>query len=93
DIAVVALPASGRNFEIEPFYEEELLAVAPADSLMPDGGPDASFMRDRTLLLYEGGNTRRAIDAWLASRSRRMSSASPMRTVISRQGMDFLATA
>jgi DNA-binding transcriptional LysR family regulator len=24
-------------------------------------------MRDRTLLLYEGGNTRRAIDAWLAA--------------------------
>ncbi|NYT34882.1 LysR family transcriptional regulator [Rhizobium sp. WYCCWR 11128] len=67
DIAVVALPASGRNFEIEPFYEEELLAVAPAGSLMPEGGPDAAFMRDRTLLLYEGGNTRRAIDAWLAA--------------------------
>lgn len=66
DIAVVALPASGRNFEIEPFYEEELLAVAPAGSLMPDGGPDAAFMRDKTLLLYEGGNTRRAIDAWLS---------------------------
>ena len=67
DIAVIALPASGRNLEIEPFYEEELLAVAPAGSRMPDGGPDAAFMRDRTLLLYEGGNTRRAIDAWLAA--------------------------
>ncbi|MET3754189.1 DNA-binding transcriptional LysR family regulator [Rhizobium binae] len=67
DIAVVALPASGRNFEIEPFYEEELLAVAPVGSLVPEGGPDAAFMRDRTLLLYEGGNTRRAIDAWLAA--------------------------
>ncbi|WP_434712727.1 LysR family transcriptional regulator [Rhizobium sp. YTUHZ045] len=67
DIAVVALPASGRNFEIEPFYEEELLAVAPAGSPVPKGGPDPAFMRDRTLLLYEGGNTRRAIDAWLAA--------------------------
>ena len=34
DIAVIALPASGRNLEIEPFYEEELLAVAPAGSRM-----------------------------------------------------------
>ncbi|MDK4732895.1 LysR family transcriptional regulator [Rhizobium sp. CNPSo 3490] len=67
DIAVVALPASGRNFEIEPFYEEELLAVAPAGSPVPEGGPDPAFMRGRTLLLYEGGNTRRAIDAWLAA--------------------------
>ncbi|MBX4874472.1 LysR family transcriptional regulator [Rhizobium bangladeshense] len=72
DIAVVALPASGRNLEIEPFYEEELLAVAPAGSPVPEGGPDAAFMRDRTLLLYEGGNTRRAIDAWLAAPETRM---------------------
>ena len=71
DIAIVALPASGRNFEIEPFYREELLAVAPAGSLMPEGGPDAAFMRERTLLLYEGGNTRRAIDGWLTAGERR----------------------
>ncbi len=44
-----------------------MLAVAPVGSLVPEGGPDAAFMRDRTLLLYEGGNTRRAIDAWLAA--------------------------
>ncbi|WP_171049248.1 LysR family transcriptional regulator [Rhizobium sp. MHM7A] len=72
DIAVVALPAPGRNLEIESFYEEELLAVAPAGSPVPEGGPDAAFMRDRTLLLYEGGNTRRAIDAWLAAPETRM---------------------
>ncbi len=44
-----------------------MLAVAPRRSLMPEDGPDAAFMLDRTLLLYEGGNTRRAIDAWLAA--------------------------
>ncbi len=64
DLAVVALPAAGRSIEIEPFHEDELLAVAPKGSAMPEGGPDAEFMKDRTLLLYEGGNTRRATNEW-----------------------------
>ncbi|MDK4720346.1 MULTISPECIES: LysR family transcriptional regulator [Rhizobium] len=64
DLAVVALPASGRSLEIEPFHDDELLAVAPKGSVMPDGGPDVEFMKDKALLLYEGGNTRRATDDW-----------------------------
>ncbi|NTJ64415.1 LysR family transcriptional regulator [Agrobacterium rhizogenes] len=64
DLAVVALPAAGRSLEVEPFHEDELLAVAPRGSVMPDGGPDVEFMNDRTLLLYEGGNTRRATNEW-----------------------------
>ncbi|TXH82692.1 MAG: LysR family transcriptional regulator [Rhizobium sp.] len=64
DLAVVALPASGRSLEVEPFHEDELLAVAPKGSAMPHGGPDVAFMKDKTLLLYEGGNTRRATDDW-----------------------------
>lgn len=64
DLAVVTLPASGRSLEIEPFYHDELLAVAPKGSSMPTAGPDAEFMRDKTLMLYEGGNTRRATDDW-----------------------------
>ncbi|MFS8110663.1 LysR family transcriptional regulator [Rhizobium jaguaris] len=64
DLAVVTLPATGRSLEIEPFYEDELLAVAPKGSEMPEGGPDAAFLRDRTLLLYDGGNTRAATDGW-----------------------------
>jgi DNA-binding transcriptional LysR family regulator len=64
DLAVVALPAAGRSLEVEPFHQDELLAVAPKGSVMPDGGPDVEFMRNKTLLLYEGGNTRRAADEW-----------------------------
>jgi DNA-binding transcriptional LysR family regulator len=64
DLAVVALPASGRSLEVEPFHEDELLAVAPKGSVMPEGGPDVEFMKTRTLLLYEGGNTRRATNEW-----------------------------
>jgi len=64
DLAVVTLPASGRSLEIEPFYEDEFLAVAPKDSRMPEGGPDAGFLNGKTLLLYEGGNTRRTTNAW-----------------------------
>lgn len=64
DLAVVTLPASGRSLEIEPFYEDEFLAVAPQGSRMPEGGPDAGFLNAKTLLLYEGGNTRRTTDAW-----------------------------
>ncbi|AYG66260.1 LysR family transcriptional regulator [Rhizobium sp. CCGE531] len=64
DLAVVALPAAGRSLEVEPFHDDELLAVAPKGSVMPDGGPNVEFMKDKTLLLYEGGNTRRATDDW-----------------------------
>jgi DNA-binding transcriptional LysR family regulator len=66
DLAVVTLPASGRSLEIEPFYEDELLAVAPKDSEIPEGGPDAAFLKDKVLMLYEGGNTRAATDRWFA---------------------------
>ncbi|MGV1793753.1 LysR family transcriptional regulator [Rhizobium sp. A37_96] len=64
DLAVVTLPAAGRSLEVEPFHDDELLAVAPKGSVMPDGGPDAEFMKGKTLLLYEGGNTRRATNEW-----------------------------
>lgn len=64
DIAVVTLPASGRSIEIEPFYEDELVAVAPKGSAMPEGGPTPDFFKDKIMMLYEGGNTRRATDAW-----------------------------
>ncbi|ATU95821.1 LysR family transcriptional regulator (plasmid) [Phyllobacterium zundukense] len=67
DLAVVALPAYGRPFEIEPFYEEEMLAVAHRDSDMPANGPDAAFLCEKPLLLYEGGNTRRCIDDWMTA--------------------------
>lgn len=75
DLAVVVLPAAGRSLEVEPFYEDELLAVAPKGSQMPEDGPDADFLKDKTFLLYEGGNTRRAIDEWFASAGIRLKPA------------------
>lgn len=64
DLAVVTLPASGRSLAIEPFYDDELLAVAPKGSMMPEEGPDAEFLNGKILMLYEGGNTRRTTDEW-----------------------------
>ncbi|MEB3047488.1 LysR family transcriptional regulator [Rhizobium mulingense] len=67
DLAVVTLPASGRSLEAEPFFEEELMAVGPEGAEIPPGGPDARFLSEQMLLLYDGGNTRVAIDAWFAA--------------------------
>lgn len=75
DIAVVTLPAAGRSLEVEPFYEDELLAVAPKGAEIPEGGPDAAFLRDKILMLYEGGNTRTATDGWFADAGIRVRSA------------------
>lgn len=69
DIAVVTLPASGRSIEIEPFYADELVAVAPKGSAMPEGGPTPEFFKDKIMMLYDGGNTRRMTDDWFAAAS------------------------
>ncbi|OBZ95491.1 LysR family transcriptional regulator [Pararhizobium polonicum] len=67
DLAVVTLPASGRSLAVEEFYEDELMAVAPKGTAMPPQGPDAAFMNEQTLLVYEGGNTRRSIEQWMSA--------------------------
>ena len=67
DLAVVTLPASGRSISVEPFFEDEFLAVAPKGSTMPEDGPDPRFLMDKVLMLYEGGNTRRTTDEWFAA--------------------------
>ncbi|MFS8050296.1 LysR family transcriptional regulator [Rhizobium sp. BR 314] len=67
DLAVITLPASGRSLEIESFYDDEILAVAPKGSTIPPDGPDAEFMRDKTLMLYEGGNTRHMTNEWFVA--------------------------
>jgi len=66
DLAVVTLPAAARSLEVEIFYEDELLAVAPRGSDMPEGGPDATFLQQKVMMLYDGGNTRQATDKWFA---------------------------
>jgi len=45
DVAVVTLPAPGRSFEVEAFYDDELMVVAPRGSAIPHGGPDAAFIK------------------------------------------------
>ncbi|MFS2155223.1 LysR family transcriptional regulator [Rhizobium sp. Rhizsp42] len=65
DVAVVTLPAPGRSFEVEAFYDDELMVVAPRGSVIPHGVPDAAFVNAKPLLLYDGGNTRRTIDEWM----------------------------
>jgi DNA-binding transcriptional LysR family regulator len=67
DIAVVTLPASGRSIEVEPIYEDELVAVAPKGSVMPEGGATPDFFKDKIMMLYEGGNTRVVTDDWFAA--------------------------
>jgi DNA-binding transcriptional LysR family regulator len=64
DLAIVTLPAPGRAFEVEKIAEDELVAVASAREGDAPGVLDADFLRNRTLLLYEGGHTRKAIDEW-----------------------------
>ena len=67
DLAIVTLPASGRAFEVEEILEDELVAVAPLKDAEVRDAVDAAFLSGKTLLLYEGGHTRRAIDAWFAT--------------------------
>ncbi len=64
DLAIVTLPAPGRAFEVEKIAEDELVAVASAREANAPDALDADFLRNRTLLLYEGGHTRKAIDEW-----------------------------
>jgi DNA-binding transcriptional LysR family regulator len=64
DLAIVTLPAPGRAFEVEKIAEDELVAVASAREGDAPKALDVDFLRNRTLLLYEGGHTRKAIDDW-----------------------------
>jgi DNA-binding transcriptional LysR family regulator len=64
DLAIVTLPAPGRAFEVEKIAEDELVAVASVREASAPQRLDADFLRSRTLLLYEGGHTRKTIDEW-----------------------------
>lgn len=65
DIALVTLPAPGRNFAVTPVVDDELVAIFPT----ADGTPPATVtpvaLADRPVVLYDsGGHTRRLIDDW-----------------------------
>lgn len=70
DVALATLPVAGRAFQVTPVYEDELVAVFPADETAPARLTPA-VLAERPLLLYEaGGNTRRVIDRWFARAGR-----------------------
>lgn len=67
DIGLVSLPVSGRIFEITPLFDESFVAIAPAETSLPDT-VTAETLAQRPLILYEpGANTRRITDEWLAA--------------------------
>lgn len=67
DIGLVSLPVSGRIFEITPLFDERFVAIAPAETSLPDT-VTAETLAQRPLILYEpGANTRRLTDEWLAA--------------------------
>lgn len=67
DIGLVSLPVSGRMFEVTPLFDERFVAIAPAETSLPDT-VTAETLAQRPLILYEpGANTRRLTDEWLAA--------------------------
>lgn len=67
DIALVTLPAPGRSFDVTKVYDDELVAVFPAQEEAPGKLITPKLLSEKSLLLYEGGgNTRGIIDEWFS---------------------------
>ncbi len=67
DIGLVSLPVTGRIFEITPLFDERFVAIAPAQTALPETVTPETLAQ-RPLILYEpGANTRRITDEWLAA--------------------------
>lgn len=67
DIALVTLPARGRQLQVSRLFDDELVAVAPPGTTVPTRGVGAALLAAQPLILYDaGGHTRLAIDRWLA---------------------------
>jgi DNA-binding transcriptional LysR family regulator len=65
DVALVTLPAPGRNLDVTAVLDDELLAVFPADGAKPPRIATAAALSVNPLVFYEaGGHTRRIIDDW-----------------------------
>jgi len=64
DVGLVTLPAPGRMFDVLPVYDDEQVAIFPADGA-PPARATAAALAELPLVLYEaGGNARRVIDDW-----------------------------
>jgi DNA-binding transcriptional LysR family regulator len=65
DLALVTLPAPGRNFDVTPIRDDELVAIFPRDGARLPAAASPAFLSERPVVLYEtGGNARRVIDDW-----------------------------
>jgi DNA-binding transcriptional LysR family regulator len=67
DLALVTLPIPGRSFHVTKVYDDELVALFPANEEVPSRPVTPTFLAGKPLLLYEsGGSTRGAIDRWFS---------------------------
>jgi DNA-binding transcriptional LysR family regulator len=67
DLALVTLPAPGRSFQVTKVYDDELVAVFPANERTASDPITPALLAEQPLLLYEGGgNTRGVIDKWFS---------------------------
>lgn len=67
DLALVTLPARGRSLDIKRIYDDELVAVFPAQEGETERAVTPKLLSEKPLLLYEGGgNTRSIIDNWFS---------------------------
>jgi DNA-binding transcriptional LysR family regulator len=65
DVALVTLPAPGRNFHTMWTRDDELIAIFPPGSGALPGRVTAAYLAGQPLVLYEsGGHARRVIDDW-----------------------------
>lgn len=68
DLALVTLPARGRQLQVTRLCDDELVAVFPAGTPAPARGATPAWLAARPLILYDpGGHTRLAIDRWFAA--------------------------
>ena len=66
DIGIVSLPVRARELSVTPFFDDELVAIAPPLPRwrrMRTIAPDA-LAREPLILFEAGGTVRRVIDAW-----------------------------
>jgi len=66
DVGIVSLPVRDRELAVAPFFRDELVAIAPAESpLRRTRAVDARTLAGHPLILFEAGATlRRVIDGW-----------------------------
>lgn len=72
DAAIVTLPVTGRSLDLRKVYRDELVAIAPTDAVDLPEDIDVDYLCAQSLLLYQGGNTRKLVDGWLKAGARRV---------------------